>query len=510
MRLTDALQLVGYDSYPDWAEEIEIVHPYTQKPMTLRQEQLDCINQALTSDNHRLGVYSTMGTSTSVISYVYLPVMAMLGNRCLVIMPPKLLRQYERNLYLTMKGLKGRVSTGIYHGTPKKKSQLAGAWYLHGAPDIILTGFVQFREEGMLFRDMIPCDVLVGDEVKWLADPTNQISCVLDAFMGEEGEKAALMMNGTPARTNLLNLYGFIHFISPGIYRNRDQFERIHVLYDSFMTKVRSKSGAMKQRRVYKISGYRNTELLYQNLYHRGRRDVLEDLSAPNVVMTEFDLDDKHHNLYKKLVTEKLLEFDDNTLLDLSEANGLRHLAMRAVSQTDMLRLDKPSQVVETVKEMLEELTPDTKVILGAYYQSTVELLAAELAEYQPAVLYGKVSSAQAEVAKQRFLTDDNCKVAVLNYESGGVGIDGFQNVSNVAISVEPTSIPGDFDQWVARISRPGQIQPVSVFCLKPAGTIYSSTIRDRVRASEDISSVVDRERRISVSELRKELLDEE
>lgn len=511
MNLAELFEKAHIEDIPEWAHGVNIVHPYFGTPLEPRPAQVRGLNLALNSDNGRFGLFDDLGSGKSFTSYAYLLAMVSAGNKCLVIMPPRLLEQYERNLHAMFPGLP--VSSGIYYGPPKVREGIAGKWHTEGQPDIIITGFEQFRTEVGLFQYLLPTDVIVGDEVRWLANPENTVSAALRVYMGEVGEKAALMMNGTPARTNLANLYGFIKFCSPDAYHSREQFNRKHIKFETHRIGVTSRNkttGAItkKDRKVHKIVGYKNTQELYRNLYKRGRRVVLED-TGTLIVPKEFSLSPEHKKMYKKMVSERLIIFDDDTLLDLTEANSVRHQAMRSVTQTSMFQLKDPSEVIVTLHEMLDEIDFDeTKVVLGAYYQDTVELLQRELSAYNPATLYGKVSGTKAEKEKQRFLTDPSCRVIILNYESGGVGVDGLQNVSNIGISVEPTHIPGDFQQWVRRLDRPGQKRAVKIFCMMPTGTIYSKVIRARVQAAESIHLVVNRNQPVSVAELRKELLD--
>ena len=98
----------------------------------------------------------------------------------------------------------------------------------------------------------------------------------------------------------------------------------------------------------------------------------------------------------------------------------------------------------------------------------------------------------------------------IVNYESGGVGVDGLQLVCNRGISVEPTGIVGDFQQTVKRLARPGQTKPVTIHVLMPAGTIYVRVIKDRMKSAKGIHSVVSRDKPMTRLELQAELLGEE
>lgn len=509
MTLDEVYKEAGVSPSPPWADQIHLVHPYTGEPLVPRDTQLTGLWECMSQDNHRFGLYDTMGAGKSLISYLYSIWHASAGNSVLVVMPPKLMNQYRNNLFGTFRGIGAFLTCEVYHGTPAKRAALKEAWINGNRPDIIITSFEMFRRDPFLFAISFWRKVIVADEAKFLSNPENTTSQALDRFMGAEGDKAAVIMNGTPARNDLTNLYGYIRFTSPEAYPTFKNFQRRHVLYDSFQVPMKDKKGRVVNRRVNKIKAYKNQDELYKNLYKRGRRIDLPPPTGVEMLYKEFDLSDKHMSKYKEMVENKMLEFEDGSILDLTAASGVRHLCMQAVFDPSRLQVDEEGAVLETVKEMLEEVDfTQTKVLLAAYYQNTVETLTKALDSYGARALYGKVTGKKAEEAKQAFLTDPDCKVLVINYESGGVGLDGLQNVCHVGIAVEPGSIPGDFAQTVARLARPGQKNGVRFFNLIARGTIYSRTVKDRTKKANAIDQVVVEHTNVSKEDLRRELLD--
>lgn len=495
------------NEYPAWAANVSIYHPYTGKPLPVRETQITGLHDALSQDNHRFGLYDTMGAGKSLIAYMYTAFHAGIGNRVLTIMPPKLLRQYKNNFYAMLKGVP--VWMEVFHGTPKERAKLAAKWK-NDPPQVICTSPEMFRRDPTFFSKTLGCDVLVGDEAKWVSNEDTKIGEALDIFMGLPGERAALIMNGTPARSDLLNLYGYIQFTSPFTYTGIEHFKRRHINYDKFTTKVRLKSGREVRRQIKKIVGYKHVDKIYENLYKRGRRVEMSPPTETEVFYKEIDLEDLHYATYRRLVEEKLLIFEDNSLIDITEAAKVRHSCMRAIFDPAFIKVDGEGAVLETTREMLEEIDlTKTKVLLCAYYQTTVESLVKAFENHGAVALYGKVTGSKAEAAKQRFLKDDSCRVMVINYESGGVGLDGLQDVCYTGISVEPTPIPGDFEQTLGRLARPGQTQGVNMWCLIATGTIYKKIVNERLRRQAAISQVVKQHGRMTKEELRAELLGE-
>lgn len=139
-----------------------------------------------------------------------------------------------------------------------------------------------------------------------------------------------------------------------------------------------------------------------------------------------------------------------------------------------------------------------TKVFIMAHYQNTVEMIAEHYKKYNPAVIYGKTVNKDAE--KNKFLNDSSCRIAVVNYLSGGVGLN-FQSVSYTGISAEPTTSPGDFDQGTDRIHRSGQVNSVNIYIMLPKNTLYVKLVQTMLRRKAETSGVV------SKLQLERELL---
>jgi len=143
----------------------------------------------------------------------------------------------------------------------------------------------------------------------------------------------------------------------------------------------------------------------------------------------------------------------------------------------------KEKSLLEWVKLFMES---DEKLLLFAWHRTVVDKLYEELAQFQPAKIYGGVTLEKREQEKERFINDENCKIMICNIQSGGTGIDGFQNVCcNVAFA-EFASTSTDMEQAEDRLHRGGQDKPVSVYYLIAKGTI-----------DEDMAEVLDEKKKV-------------
>lgn len=491
------------EQIPEWFGEIEIVDPspIPDPEFKPRWHQITGLNLGMSND--RAALYDDMGTGKALIAQAWAIWHAAMGNRCICLMPPVLLSQFASNLVRTFKGVSKYLNVGVYRAPTKEKrvALLQDIMIGDNRPDILLMSYQIFGKEAALVSHLY--SALVADEAQ-LGNEETKNNWEINNFMGAEGEKAALVLNGTPAGKDLTKLYGFIQFTSPGTYRSRLHFNTLHVDFASAPVRIgQDSNGEDKMRDVEIIKSYRNLELLYANLFKRARRvekkDVLE-LKDKNLIPFEVELSDKHYGLYKKFVTEMLLEFEDGSILNGTSSSSIRSNAMQAVVHPEILGCKERSAIFAAIDQLLEQALPLSKVVLFCHYRKTVEALAEEYKKLNPALIYGGSNS---EKGRTKFLEDPSCRILIANYRSGGVGLN-LQSVCSNIIAVEPTGVPGEFDQATDRIHRSGQRFVCNIYMLIAKGTAYVKTSKEMFKRKRIIGEVV------KTSSFRKELLGEE
>jgi SNF2 family DNA or RNA helicase len=233
---------------------------------------------------------------------------------------------------------------------------------------------------------------------------------------------------------------------------------------------------------------------LHRALYASGRRVAKSEvLDLPPVSYTDVPvvLSKPHKALYDKLVNELLLELPDDVMLDFTQAGKLYQATQRMLFSPETVARTaiKDNAMLATLDELIETLA-DKKIMIGAWYQETVRLLLEHLKAHNPVALYGGNTPAQTEAAKQRFVNDPACRIAITNFKSGGVGVDSLQNVCSNAIMAEMIAVPGLFQQWVSRLDRSGQKEPVTVYLMVPKATV-AVKIRQSLLKKEEVANDV-------------------
>ena len=485
----------GLDPIPPWAGEIQVVLKNGEGVRCLpRWAQISGLSLAFEFDNMRSGLFDEMGTGKTAVMQAWFIWHAWAGSPGVAVMPPILVSQFVRSFLRTFPGITNYLHIEEYTGGTKKRDKIVDRWKNGRPPDIAVCTYDMFRLEWAVFGKMFDYRVLGLDEATVLRDPNSKTCIAIRRFMGPKvGDKAALVMNGTPANNDLTDLFGYIDFITPGAYVNRLHFDKRHVNYKSINVTFRSnKTGEIGTRKQSMIHSFKNTESLMKNLYKQARRvekHEVMDLKDLDIIEREVELSDEHLKMYRQLVTEKLLMFDDGSMLDITASTSIRHTCMKAVAHAETLRLETPSRMYDMVDQIMAQLGMNVnKIALGCHYKSTVRYLAHRYAKYQPALVYGDFDGSKE---KDRFISDPKCRVIIMNYQSGGAGIDGLQSVCHTAVSVEPTTVPGQLEQWMSRFHRSGQANIVTIYVLSVLGTIYTKLIRDRKKKHFSNESVV-------------------
>lgn len=390
-------------------------------------------------------------------------------ERCVVIMPPILLKQWETWL----KSIKPCPSVVKYAGTPSERAAMSLD------ADFVLVGIQIFKKEYDRFMTFFQDKqyVTIVDEATMISNiGTDNHEKVYDFTLG----RPRLMLTGTPMN-NPEDAYGLLKFVAPGLYRNKTAFLRIHGGEKDFFGNYVS---------------WQNLDLLAKNMAVNSKRILLADVydQMPEISYTpvNYDLDPKHLKLYRKLAEEELLKLPDGGKIDATQATKLVHALGQIVANWGHFAGDSSleANIVELIKEKLDELGGG-KLLIFAHYKMTVALLAEKLAKYGVVTVNSEVTQKQKENNLERFKTDPKCRVMIAQVKSAGYGLDKLQTVCNHVLYAEPCTSPRDFHQANARLIRLGQTKPVQVYMAVASGTLQARSFDNLVKKDEIVNQVI-------------------
>lgn len=391
-----------------------------------------------------------------------------------LVLPPILLVQWE----LWLKSVKRRTtgespSVTVYAGSPKERAKL------DLRSDFILVSRVILKNDfDYLYRHFTDKGLLgvAVDEATVIKNQESQIHKAV-ALLAEQ--RPLLLLTGTPVNKPG-DSYAYIKLLAPGVYRNRRHFDRVHVLEeDEFENPVT----------------WQNLDLLAQNMQlHTSRilrREVRKEL--PDVVYTPtyYRLDPEHIKLYRRIAEERLVEFEGGGEIDAISASALRSALQQIIvnwAEFDNDPKRRPA-IMDIIEDTLEEIG-EGKLCIVANFRRSNRMLVKELEKYGAVAIYGDVTPAGKQAALKKFLTDQKCRVILLQPESAGYGIDGLQHVCSDMLVIEAPTTPAPFQQVVARLDRDGQADVVRVRVAIAQGTVQVEMFKNLLKNDELANAV--------------------
>ncbi|WP_019865187.1 SNF2-related protein [Methylovulum miyakonense] len=532
--------------YPDWAHAVAVA-PSGNPNYAPRRYQVTGLNH-LATNLPRAANYDDCGTGKTLQLQAYMLWLVGAGNKGVAIMPPALVVQFFNSFARDFPGVQDFVRFGMVNGERHTRQKQISAFNAAGWPDVVVMSYETFlgneydRQDVSRFKKAYkdaglkikPSDwrrfqqdqavagnpyqyfqggevtalnlkgaalkglgysFLVCDEAHKLKNPASKIhQAVCDYVQPDlgDGSNGLTLATGSPIETNVEDAYGLIKLIDPTRYGSVRAFESMHCVL-------------LPNTQFRKVIGYQNLDHLYRVLYSKGRRvtkqQAFPDMPTRLVTEVAVTLSPPHRALYKKLVSERVLELGDG-LIDATQQQSLYNFSQRILICPNQFT-DKPikdNTMLTAIDDLLDSIG-EQKIIVFAWYQESVAAIAGHLKHRNPVIINGTVTNNQREAAKIAFIKDPKCKALVANPKSGGVGLDGFQHVCSYAIFADICPHPGAFDQAVSRLDRSGQTETTNIYLLVPTGTVAVKLRNDLCRKESNANEVV-QDKKALISEL--------
>lgn len=395
-----------------------------------------------------------------------------LGSQTVLVVPPILILQWYRWLQ-KIPGVKAKV----YYGSPKQRKAISFDRDTH----FFITSMAIFKKDfDHLCQQMHnrPRTLVIDEATAIKNVDSDNYRATLQFQVGH----GLQLLTGTPLSTPK-DAYAYIKLLAPGTYRSLQHFENIHVAEREFIGGVKS---------------WRELDLMHKNMKINASKvltaEVLEDL--PQAIMSEvpYDLDRKHMQLYEQLAEQQLLIYEDGSMIDATTPSKLYTTIQQVVINYAHFARDPSlrSAGYDVLDETLQELGDTGKLVVFANYQMSIASIVAYL-EMQ-GVGCTQVNGAVSHTTKfknvDRFIEDPKCRVIVMNPTSGGVGVDGLQNVCSCALFLELPVVPWHFTQAVGRLERGGQIAPPVIKIACAEGTVQVSLQHDLLNKDQLVNKV--------------------
>jgi SNF2 family DNA or RNA helicase len=530
----------GVHNTPAWFHQVKVPNwPFNHQMDTLKAY----------SKHTRYGDFSEPGCGKTMPAQAHAILMAALGNKVVFTMPPRLIRQFQAEIKAFFVGIDNHLTIDHLDRGAVQKSKLMERWDVEGWPDILLISYDAFRQfNDRSQRRVVPrnqwklpptlwadphvpesywkrnadgeqvpvveraiahtkhgdeimarkgkykaknreqmrlkntgYNVFFFDEAHALCNPEARVWKSVEAIDMELCDDVALyLMTGTPIPTHLHNVYGLIKILNRKAYFGKLAFERQHCIID---------------REPFKrYLGYKDEDKIHANLYQNARRvqkrDVT-DLPASLISVTPMSLAGAHKKLYDQVLLERFAVLGDKVLAPDNDS-ALRMLALQLISCPDEFdasgKIGKDNELTKWMDQVVDSVNPaQNKLIIFAYFKSTVKFLSNRYAKWNPAVMNGATNKGWEEV--ERFKNDPTCRVFVVNWGSGGAGLN-LQVAHHSAFYEVPTS-PKDAKQAMARTDRTGQKETCNYYFPRVVGTLFDKNFKNLLKNERSNNLVV-------------------
>lgn len=494
----------------------------TPLPRVPYPTQVEGVSAFLQQESPQFGLWDDPGTGKTLVAIALMALYAPWGNRFVVLMPPILLEQLGKTLKTWGMDFIAKHKVHMLSEGPAKRANLYKHWDTHGWPDALCMSYEMYRDltspvlqpknpkTGIRPKPLPPelpnaalrkleYNFIIPDEAHALGNAGSKIHERVYQFVHETSpgeETGCLLMSGTPLRGKVEDVYGLIRLLMPKKYGSYQNFVRAHCV------QVSTKFGM-------RTIAYDNLDYLHRQLYAKGRRvearEVLTHMKEPLAIEWPVSMHPEHKKMYDRLVKEQMAVIDGQ-ILDLTSEQRLRMALMRVVT-CPHLYIDTgkaPKNVIHEILQQYIEMTdaanPEkNKAIIFCWFQETCEMVAdfyrhykredGKVVDLQPLILNGNTTDKERKEFLRRYHNDKSNRVAVINFLSGGAGLD-LQSNGHEMLCLEPTGLPHHYRQAIARVARGEQQNQCIMRIVTVKGTVYPVQYRNFLKREEDIQEV--------------------
>lgn len=326
-------------------------------------------------------------------------------------------------------------------------------------------------------------DLMILDEAQYLKSRSNRTRAIYGGVSGQVGLQAradkVLLLSGTPCPNHAGELFPhYTTFWRDLLLYDGKPFDqtRFEETFTTFRDGPygRSITGSRQQQRL--------REAFAPVIIRRRRDDVLPEL--PPLTIQDVPLSPTPFNVPDDVTRgqiDMLMSAPIDTLID--------RIAAESVELTTLRRLLGEAKVFPAAEWIRERLDLGVnKMVIFAWHLSVIEGLARLLKDFNPVVITGATALSLRERHVYSFQTEPSVRLFIGQTRAAGSAIT-LTRATEVAI-IEPSWVPGENDQAIARAWRMGQTRPVTAhFCYNP-GSLDQRIMRAFRRKAEQLVSL--------------------
>lgn len=302
-------------------------------------------------------------------------------------------------------------------------------------PKILITNYEAMDMESLvsMIKDWTP-EIMISDEAHKLKNPESKRAKQVIKLADMARYKYAL--TGTPILNSAMDIFNLFRFLDGG-----ETFGKNFYVFRSTWFEDQNAAWSGRQGHYPKYAPRHNT---YQEFSTKVARSSVqakksECLTLPPFVRQEVfvELSVEQKKLYKEMRDEYIayvegLESGDTPRAVVAQLAVTKALRLQQIvtgyAKTDdgSVHKIKDNPRLKALEELLEELSPDHKIIVWSVFHENYTDIAAvcKKLKLDYGELHGKIGQKDREEAIRRFDDDPKCRVLIANQAAGGVGIN--------------------------------------------------------------------------------------
>lgn len=292
---------------------------------------------------------------------------------------------------------------------------------------VVIIGF-----QSLLMKDLVKCinwwnpELIICDESHRIKNPTAKTTKALIS-LGDEA-RFRYILTGTPILNTMMDIYSQYRFLDKGETFGRNFF----VFRNTYFFDKNAGMPSQKHFPDWKLkTGALETvsEKIFKKAIHVKKEDCID--LPPFVrkhVYVEMSPEQKRH--YEEMKKHFITVLGDKACtaqLAITKALRLQQIVsgfIKTEDGTEVVLKDNPRR--EALKELLEDLTPEHKVIVWACFKENYESIRGVCRELGIAAveLHGQTSDKQRQEAIDSFNNNPTIRVFIGNQLAGGIGVN--------------------------------------------------------------------------------------
>jgi len=356
----------------------------------------------------------------------------------LIVCPTHLPEQWVSELGKTFPLLRTHIIRSLKVYDPAERREMGG----HN-PDVLIINYAKLRGWGDHLAGQVK--TVIFDEVQELrrADSDKYVAAAQIA----DGATYKMGLSATPVYNYGGETHNIFQVLAPEVLGSREEFAREWGSgYWHDQVEVADPAA---------LGTYLRNEGL---LLRRTRKDVGRELPEVVRVTHAIDSDEK---VYDKLTGEaidlaKLILNSEAERKERWQASGELDWRLRQATG-----IAKAPYVADFTRLLLES---EESVVLFGWHRAVYDIWAERLADFDPVFYTGEESPAAKQRSRDEFVSGRS-RVLIMSLRAG-LGLDGLQERSHVAVFGELDWSPGMHDQCVGRLHRDGQGESVVAYFL--------------------------------------------